>query len=67
MNPGPYFGSTTVSTTWMTPFDWNTFACVTVDMPPFSSFSTTSLPCIMAQSVPPLTVFNSAVPLPALI
>lgn len=51
----------------MTPLDWNTLACVTIAIPPFSSFSITSLPCIITDSVPPLTVFSIAVPLPALI
>ena len=49
-----------MSMTWMTPLDWNTLACVTIDMPPFASFSTMSLPCIIAQSVSPLTVFSVA-------
>ena len=42
----------------MTPLDWNTLACVTFDHEPFSSFSTMSLPCIVAHSMPPLTVFS---------
>ena len=33
-----------------------------VDMPPFSSCSTIWLPWVTAQSLPPLTVFNSALP-----
>jgi hypothetical protein len=48
----------------MTPFDWNTSACVTVAQPPFSSFRTTLPSLIEAHSLPPATVVSSAVPLP---
>ena len=51
----------------MTPLDWTTLAWVIVATSPFSSFSTMSLPRIIAHSVPPLTVFSVAVPLPFLI
>ena len=50
----------------MTPFDWLTSAIVTLDMPPFSSVRMMALPMAVALSVPPLTVFSVAVPLPAL-
>jgi hypothetical protein len=36
-----YDGINTVSTTWMTPFDWLTFGIVTVELPPLLSISVT--------------------------
>ena len=52
---------TTVSITWMTPFDWYTSAMVTFDVPPYSSVSETPfIPFMRAVSVPPLTVLSMA-------
>ena len=59
-------GISTVSTTWITPFDCITLAIVTVDLPPFASVRTSFLPTIWAVRVPPWTVVSLALPLPAL-
>src|SRR5947209_1550044 len=62
------YGINTVSTTWITPLDWNTSAIVTLETPPFSSFSSMPLPSgEVAVSFSPSTVVKVAVPLPALI
>ena len=52
----------TVSTTWMTPFDWSTSAMVTVATPPVSSVSVILSPSIFACRVQPPTVLTGCVP-----
>ena len=42
------FGSSTLSMTWITPFDWSTSAMVTVATPPVSSVSVILSPSILA-------------------
>jgi len=61
-----FAGSSTWSITWITPFDCFTSSMVTAATPPFSSFTTTFVPCIIAISLSPFTVVSVAVPLPAL-
>src|SRR5450631_1460160 len=60
-----YFGSSTLSTTWITPFDWTTSGIVTWAMPPDSSLSMIMLPLLVAVSVPPETSVSVALPPPA--
>jgi len=60
-------GKRTLSTTWVTPFDWITSPTVIVDIPPFSSVSMILPSCKVAVSTPPETVFNTALPEPILI
>jgi hypothetical protein len=50
------YGSSTLSTTWITPFFWKTSTCVTVDMPPLASARTTLPPWALAISVSPAMV-----------
>src|SRR5262245_57239578 len=51
-------GSSTVSTTWMTPFDWLTFEIVTIDWPPLASMIQTLLPSCLTVSSSPSAVFS---------
>src|SRR5262245_52182110 len=63
-----HIGSSTVSITWMTPFDCSTSAIVTVATLPLASV-TESLPgpaCLIQMS-PPAAVLSLAVPSPSLI
>ena len=46
-------GISTVSTTWITPFDCITSAIVTIDLPPLASVSITRLPISVAVSGSP--------------
>jgi hypothetical protein len=59
-------GSSTLFTTWITPFDWYTLAMVTMAVPPLASVTITLPPLMVAVSVPPLAVFSTALPPPAL-
>jgi len=59
-------GCSTWSTTWITPFDWRTSAMMMSAISPFSSFTVMlDEPFIISHSLPPLTVFSVAVPLPS--
>ncbi len=51
-------GISTVSTTWITPFDWLTLAMVTVDVPPLASVSVTLPSLFEMVSVSPSTVLS---------
>ena len=51
-----YCGISTVSMTWITPFEASTSVAVTVAVPPAASVSTTLPSTTVAVSVPPLTV-----------
>src|SRR5262245_13799744 len=51
-------GSSTVSTTWMTPFDWLTFEIVTIDWPPLASMIQTLPPSCLTVSCSPSAVFS---------
>ena len=55
---GLYFGSSTLSTTWITPFDWITSAMVTLAVPPDSSLIISMLPLLVAVSLPPPTAVS---------
>src|SRR3974390_3134670 len=56
--PGRYEGIRTVSTTWITPFDWLTFAMVTVEESPLESMIITVLPDRLTVSCSPWTVLS---------
>src|SRR5436309_10976764 len=51
-------GISTVSTTWITPLDWLTFAIVTVEEPPLASTIITLSPECFTVSSSPSTVFS---------
>lgn len=51
-----YFGSNTLSMTWMTPLLWYTFAMVTLALLPFASVTVTFLPIALNVSGSPCTV-----------
>src|SRR5260370_35750117 len=53
-----YDGIRTVSTTWITPFDWLTFGIVTVEESPLESMIITVVPDRLTVSSSPWTVFN---------
>src|ERR1700761_2752776 len=55
---GCYDGISTVSTTWITPFDWLTFGIVTVEEPPLASMIITVSPERLTGSSSPWTVFS---------
>src|SRR5262245_20122334 len=61
------FGSTTVSTTWIKPFDWNQLAIVIRETSPLSSATTMSSPCMRAVSDCPSAVLSFACPPPSAI
>ena len=51
-----YFGSSTLSMTWMTPLLWYTLAMVTLALLPFASVTVTLLPIALKVSGSPCTV-----------
>src|SRR6267142_1284861 len=51
-------GIRTVSTTWITPFDWLTFGIVTVEEPPLASTIVTVPPDFLTVSSSPSTVLS---------
>ncbi len=51
-----YFGSSTLSMTWMTPLLWYTLAMVTLALLPFASVTVTLLPIALNVSGSPCTV-----------
>src|SRR5262245_39030410 len=55
-------GSSTLSITWITPFDWNTFWIVTLEALPLGSKIMSVLPLLSTVIFSPSTVVNSAVP-----
>src|SRR4030095_10408073 len=55
-------GSSTVSTTWITPFDWNTFWIVTLEALPLASQIVSALPLASTVSSSPSTVLSLARP-----
>src|SRR5262249_56986029 len=59
---GAQLGSSTASTTWITPFDWNTFWIVTLEALPLASQIVSVLPLLSTQILPPSTVLSSALP-----
>src|SRR6195256_4339582 len=58
----PQLGNSTVSITWMTPFDWNTFWIVTFDTLPLESQMLSVLPLASTVSQSPSTVLILAWP-----
>ena len=59
-------GSSTLSRTWITPFDWVTSAMVTLAVPPLSSITVTPAPAAVAVRLPPDTVLSTALPPPSI-
>src|SRR5262249_26105614 len=55
-------GSSTLSTTWITPFDWNTFWIVTLEAPPLASQIVSVLALASTVSSSPSTVLSLARP-----
>src|SRR5215468_3494097 len=55
-------GRSTLSTTWITPFDWNTFWIVTLEALPLASQIVSALPLASTVSSSPSTVFSLARP-----
>src|SRR3954453_14366229 len=55
-------GSSTLSTTWITPFDWNTFWIVTLEAPPLASQIVSVLFLASTVSSSPSTVLSLARP-----
>src|SRR3954467_2401355 len=51
-------GIRTVSTTWMTPFDWLTFEIVTIEVPPLASTIQILLPSCFTVSCSPSAVLS---------
>src|SRR4051812_15782542 len=51
-------GISTVSTTWITPFDWLTFEIVTIDLPPLASTIQTLPPSCFTVSCSPSAVLS---------
>src|SRR6266568_4928424 len=51
-------GISTVSTTWITPFDWLTFEIVTIEVPPLASMIQTLLPSCFTVSSSPSAVLS---------
>jgi hypothetical protein len=59
-------GISTLSITWMTPFDWNTFWIETLEALPLESRMVSTCPLNSTVSSSPSTVLNLALPPPLL-
>ena len=57
-------GNRTLSTTWITPFDWITSTIVTAAVPPDSTITITAPPEDVTLIVPPDTVLRAPPDLP---